>query len=153
MDEDAAGLQWLTDASQRSLITDETSTGEEISIIITKIEPKINAVINHSSVQFDISVSVVASLSGFQGTATTKVIKESVIKQMEKEIRHTYAKGLEIDADVYRFSEVLYRKHNREWKKYEENGKIKLDEKSLRNVNIHITKVNAGRKKFDDYMR
>ena len=72
---------------------------------------------------------------------------------MEKEIRHTYAKGLEIDADVYRFSEVLYRKHNREWKKYEENGKIKLDEKSLRNVNIHIKKVNAGRKKFDDYMR
>ena len=153
VDEDAAGLQWLTDASQRSLITTETSTGEEISIIITKIEPEIKAVINPSSVQFDISVSVVASLSGFQGTATTKVIKESVKKQMEKEIRHTYAKGLEIDADVYRFSEVLYRKHNREWKKYEENGKFKLDENSLRNVNIHITKVNAGRKKFDDYMK
>lgn len=150
IDEDAAGLQWLTEKTKRSSITTESSNDKKISIILNNIRPEIKTVKNSSTIQFDISVTVTASLSGFQGTATDDVIKQAVKKQVEKEIRHTYAKGLELDADVYRLSEVVYRKHLNDWKKLQKDGKIPLDENSIRNVNIHVDKVNAGRKKFTE---
>ncbi len=147
---DAAGLQWLSKDSVRSSITTETQNHGKISINLDSIRPEIKPVINSSNIQFDISVSVNAALSGFQGSASSEVIKQAVKKQVEKEIRHTFAKGLELDADVYRLSEVVYRHHLRDWKKLQKNGKIELNENSIRNVNITVAKVSAGRKKFAD---
>ena len=149
-DEDAAGLQWVSEKSIRSSLTTETSTKEKISITLTNIRPKRQAIVNGSTIQFDISVSVTATVSGFHGTITNEEIKRDVEKQIEKEIRNTYAKGIELDADVYRLSETLYREHVREWKKVEKDGKIPLDEDSLRNVTIHVEKVNSGRKTFNE---
>ena len=149
-DEDAAGLQWISEKSIRSGLTTETSTKEKMTITLTNIRSKRQAVVNGSTTQFDISVSVIATVSGFHGTITNEEIKRAVEKQIEKEIRNTYAKGLELDADVYRFAEVLYRGHLREWKKIEKDGKIPLDENSLRNVTIHVEKVNSGRKTFNE---
>ena len=149
-DDDAAGLQWLSEKSIRSGITTETSTKEKMSVTLTNISSKRTAIVNDSTVQFDISVSVVATVSGFHGTITNDEIKQAVMKQLEKDIRQTYTKGLELDADVYRLSETLYREHVREWKKIEKDGKIPLDENSLRNISIHVTKVNSGRKTFNE---
>ncbi len=149
-DEDASGLQWISEKSIRSGLTTETSANEEMSIILNDIRPKREAVINGSTIQFDISVSVTATVSGFHGTVTNEEIKRATEKQIEKEIRDTYAKGIELDADVYRLSEILYRGHVREWKKIEKDGKIPLDENSLRNVTVHVEKVNSGRKTFNE---
>ena len=150
VDEDAAGMQWVSKKSIRSNLTTKDSNNKNISINIDNIHPKRKAVINGSNIQFDISVSVTATLSGFHGTVTNQEIRRVVEKQIEKEIRTTYAKGLELDADVYRLSEVVYRGHIKDWKKLQKDGKIPLDENSLRNVTVNVTKVTGGRKIFKE---
>lgn len=149
-EKEAAGLQWVSEMTKRSGITAETSSGEKMSILLDEVKPKIDYVKNGSEHQFDISVSVTATLSSYKGNVSTREVKDAVTKQVEEEIRKTYEKGLEMEADVYRFSEVLYRKKVKEWKKVEKDGKIPLTESSLRNIHVYVDKVTAGRKTYTE---
>ena len=50
-----------------------------------------------------------------------------------------------MDVDVFRLSEVVYRKHNKAWKKMNEDGVIPLDENSIRSINVEVVKMNGER--------
>lgn len=66
-------------------------------------------------------------------------------KKIKNEVMRTYKKALEIDSDIYRLSEQLYRKNLKTWKKVEKDGKIPLDEKSLQvevNIDLIDSKLN-----------
>jgi len=75
-----------------------------------------------------------------------------VEKEVKKEIRDTFKEGLSIDADVYNLSEYLYRKDAKAWKKLQKNGKVELNENSIRNIKVDIL-VNSGRKNFKETLR
>lgn len=64
---------------------------------------------------------------------------------MEKEIETTYKAALKMDVDVFRLSETVYRKHNKAWKKMNEDGVIPLDENSIRSINVEVVKMNGER--------
>lgn len=55
-----------------------------------------------------------------------------------------------MDIDIFRLSEYLYRDNVKAWKNLESNGKIPLTKDSISKIDIHINKVNAGRKTFEE---
>jgi len=72
------------------------------------------------------------------------IVKE-VEKKIKKEVMHTYKEALEINSDIYRLSEKLYRRNLKTWQKLEENGTIPLDKNSLHidvNINLNDSKLN-----------
>ncbi|MER1990736.1 MAG: Ger(x)C family spore germination protein, partial [Solibacillus isronensis] len=61
------------------------------------------------------------------------------------EIEKTYKAGLEQDIDIYRLSEVVYRKELKAWRKFQNDGKIPLNESSIRTLNIDFAQIKGER--------
>ena len=110
----------------------------------TKVKP----VVENSTVRFDIELSLEASVSEFEEKLTIQEIKKEVRTEVEKRIRSTYEAALAIDTDAYRLSESLYRSDVKSWKKFQKNGKVQLNEDSIRSIEVNVKKVKSGRKSF-----
>lgn len=152
------GLQWMTEKTIRSGFTVESESTEsinrkKISIILQKIKVKVTPIVKNRNVTFSIDVKANAIVSGFQGHITEDEVRRAVQDKVEKDIRETYQEGININADVYRLSEYLYRKDVNSWKTLQKDGKVELTEDSIRNINVTITKLNSGRKTFKETIR
>ncbi|BDH61566.1 hypothetical protein MTP04_16960 [Lysinibacillus sp. PLM2] len=148
--DDAKGLQWMSNETIRGEITTSYEKNKHLSASIQNVKVNIVPIVKDKDVKFDINIDLTASLSSFEGNLTTDVIKEQVIKAISKEIKQTYKAGIEMNVDIFRFSEILYRKDVNTWKELHKDGKIKLDENSIGNININIKKLTTGRKSFID---
>jgi len=73
-------------------------------------------------------------------------VAEQTIKQQVKE---TYLHGVESNIDIYRLSEMLYRKNVQAWKNAEQNGKVPLTEDSIQklDVQLHLIHGEKNRKR------
>ena len=47
--------------------------------------------------------------------------------------------------DVFKLSQTLYRKDNKTWKKIQKNGRIPLEEDTIKSISIHIQLKSTGR--------
>jgi len=148
--QDAAGLKWLSKETISARVTSKFENNRHISATITEIQNNVEPIINGNDVKFDINISFQAALGSFTGDLKPKEIEEALTKEIKKEVRDTFKIGLEKKVDIYRLSEVLYRKNVKVYKKLEKDGQIELAEDSIRKININVDKVETGRKSFED---
>lgn len=151
----ANGLQWMTNKTIRSGISIKRNTGEEqlISVILQNNKVTVKPIVKNDKVLFDIHVRNGATVSGFEGDVTEKEVRRLTEKKIKKQIKETYQEGLNINADVYRLSEHLYRQDVKAWKRMQKDGKIELDENSIRKIHVDLEKINSGRKTFDETIK
>ncbi len=149
--EEVQGLQWMTNQTVRS--TFSTPTDKNISVALTNIQVKVKPIVTDSSVTFDIQFEAIANLISLYKSLTTEDIKKTVQEQVEKQIRDTYKVALEEGADIYRLSEQLYRHDVKAWKRLQDKGQIPLTEESLGDIQIHVARVQAGRKEYKETIR
>ena len=147
LEKDALGIQWLTTKTQRSNVTIPFTNYEEpyVTITVDQVKPEIKAIVSENPLQFDIEVKLLVQPDEFRNEQQAKKMKQAIEKQVQKEIEETFLTAVKQDIDIYRLSEVVYRKHHKVWKKYEQDGKIPLDENSLRNVQVELVKVKGER--------
>ncbi|MED3799074.1 Ger(x)C family spore germination protein [Lysinibacillus capsici] len=149
----ARGNQWMNKESKRGEVTFKLEGGERdyLTVDIDKLDVEVRPIVKKDDqVEFEIDIQVQATLNGFKGRISTDEVRKNIIQQIEKEVKETYQEGLKLDADVYRLSEYLYRSNVKVWKKIEHNGKIPLTEDSISKINVHVNKINPGRKTFDE---
>lgn len=145
--EDANGFRWLTNETVFGLLSAKVD-GNNILLTIKNLKTNVVPIIDGPNLQFDINISVITSLESFGVDLKESEIQEAVKSAMKKEILKTYKKGLENNCDVYRLSETLYREQVKLWKMLEKDGTIPLTEDSIRNINVHVERVEAGRKNY-----
>lgn len=153
--EAAKGNQWMNDQANRGEVTFKLDEGERdyLTVDIDKLDVIIKPDINKNQVKFEIYIKLNATINGFKERVATDEIRARIKEQVKKEIIATYKEGLKIDADIYRLSEQLYRKHLKTWKNIQINGKVPLTEDSISKINIHINKINPGRKNFAETIK
>ncbi|MFJ7735762.1 Ger(x)C family spore germination protein [Lysinibacillus sp. NPDC097287] len=145
------GIQWMSDETIRGDMTIELGEDDNnyLTITLKKIHVIIDPIVtNKDDVKFNINIKFDVTIDGIQGKITDQEIREAVINQVQKDIKSTYEEALKKDIDIYRLSEVLYRKNVKNWRKIETNGKIDLTEDSISNIEVNVNKINPGRKKF-----
>lgn len=154
-DEAARGNQWMHNYTNRGEITFKLRTDgkEELTVSIDKLQVKKIPVVNKEEVYFDVELQLRATVNGFKGKVSEKELKKQIIKEVKKEIRQTYNEGLKLDVDIFRLSEVLYRDNVKAWKRLETDGKIPLQENSIRKISIVVSQINPGRKTFSEIIK
>mgnify|MGYP001262280760 CR=1 FL=1 len=144
--EDADGLRWMTKQSNRNNIQIEKDGKSAAVMIVVKPNISIEPVVNGSQVTFNVDIKADSVISEMIQFVDDEFIKNETEKEIKKEIRHTYVTALEKDSDIYGLSEVLYRKNMTAWKKVEQNGKVPLNEGSLKiNVDIEVENSSIGK--------
>ncbi|WP_342532519.1 Ger(x)C family spore germination protein [Lysinibacillus sp. FSL K6-0057] len=149
----ARGNQWMHNNTNRGEITFKLEGRERdyLTVDLDKLNVEVKPVVkNKNHVTFDISIHLQATLNGFKGKINADEIRGNIIKQVKKEIMETYEEGLKLDVDIYRFSEYLYRSNVKAWKKLEKEGKIPLTKDSIGEITIQVTKINPGRKTYEE---
>lgn len=149
----ARGNQWMNEEKNRGEVTFKLAGGERdyLTVDIDKLNLEVKPIIKKDNqVEFEINIKIEGILNGFKGRITTDEVRKKIAQQIEKEVKETYQEGLKLDADVYRLSEYLYRSNVKVWKEIEHNGKIPLMEDSISKINVHVNKVNPGRKTFHE---
>ncbi len=149
----ARGNQWMNEETSRGEVTFKLEGGERdyLTVDIDNLNLEVKPIVNkNDQVEFEIDIKIQGTLNGFKGKITTDEVRKNIAQQIEKEVKETYKEGLKLDADVYRLSEYLYRSNVKVWKKIEHNGKIPLTEDSISKINVHVNKINPGRKTFDE---
>lgn len=143
---DVNGYRWIQKKFKRtglSLQTKDANTG----VVIGKRKVKIKPIIKNSNVQFDIQLKMKGVINKLEKNIPTSQISLEAEKVIKKEVLDTYRKGLELNVDVYRFSNILYKKNFSVWKKIQKGGKIPLTEASIRNIDVNVMIVDGEKQR------
>ncbi|WP_336635905.1 Ger(x)C family spore germination protein [Lysinibacillus fusiformis] len=149
----ARGIEWMNDATKQGEITVKLDNSEErdyLTVDIKKLDVNVKPIVQNNQVKFEVYLKFNTILNGFKGKVTPSQVRKKVESEVKKEIMATFEAGLNIDADVYRLSEYLYRDNVKVWKKIQKDGKIPLTKDSISKIDIHINKVSPGRKSFEE---
>ncbi|MEK5231837.1 Ger(x)C family spore germination protein [Lysinibacillus sp. FSL K6-0232] len=146
----ARGIEWMSDETNQAEVTVQLNNDEQdhLTVDIKKLSVNVKPIVHNNQAAFDVLLKFNVVLNGFKGKLSSDEVREKVSAEIKKEIMDTFKKGLEMDTDVFRLSEYLYRNNVKVWKKVEQDGKIPLTEDSIRKIDIHINKISPGRKTF-----
>lgn len=144
--EDARGLQWLSDKTKQSGLTieDVGEEGQPVSFIFEHLHVDVKPAVAQEKAVFDIVVHGNATLRSFTENISLDKMKEAIEQQMTKEIRTTFEAARAFDADVYRLEEYLYRKHPKQL------GTFMLADETLRDIQVDIQKITVDRKTYKE---
>ncbi|MFA8437890.1 Ger(x)C family spore germination protein [Pueribacillus sp. YX66] len=130
--EDVNGLRWLTEDALRINLDIHEGDKPIAEAIIIRPSFSIEPMVRDDDVIFNIQVKGQAVFNQILENKDYRFLKKEMQKNIEEEIRRTYNKALELHSDIYRLSEVLYRKDVRTWQRLAHEGKLALNENSIK---------------------
>lgn len=140
------GLRWLADKTNRDNITIKKNGKVAASFVLEDIKPKITPVVQRDqTVKFRIDIKLNSRLNIMEQDVKREFIKKALQEKVAAEVKETYVTALEKNADIYRFSEVLYRKDYQTWKRVAKNGRIPLSEDSIAQINVKVKAKDIGK--------
>lgn len=125
------GLRLLEKKSHREILPLKKDGKIKGTFIAYVGKKKIKPIVKNGKTTFQITIKVNASIEAINQHFHTSELKKMISDQIKYEIKKTYLRALKKDIDIYRLSEVLYRKDHAEWKKLQINGQIPLDKNSI----------------------
>lgn len=147
--DDARGMQWMSNDTKGGQVTFKAENEEFITINVEKVKVKVKPIVQPGEVKFDIEVELETTVSVIKGMVSIDEIRKGIINTVEKEITTTYETALKKDIDIYRFSEHVYRKNLKAWKQYHIDGKVELNEDSIRKLEVKV-ELESVRKSFKE---
>ncbi|AIQ35834.1 hypothetical protein R50345_15090 [Paenibacillus sp. FSL R5-0345] len=140
---DVLGIRWFEKKTQRTPLVIKDEKKVLAVIVMSKIKFSIHPKMKNGKPAFDIKVSMQGTLPELNPNLTRSALELKAIKEIDNQIRETYLKGLEINADVYGLSGIFYRELPKEWKKLNDKGIIPLDSNSIDKISISVN-LNSG---------
>ncbi|WP_368653867.1 Ger(x)C family spore germination protein [Ornithinibacillus sp. 4-3] len=143
------GFKWMhgnTTIGEVTFLYDTEDKDTPTEILINKVRVKTKPKVDEGEIKFDVQVKVTATVNSISTNADVDELKKRIEEEIRREILVTYHAALEINADIFGFSEQAYRKSFKDWKRVEEEGRIPLTEDTLDTVDVKVTKLVGGKK-------
>ncbi|MFJ7745742.1 Ger(x)C family spore germination protein [Peribacillus sp. NPDC097295] len=133
----------------RDSVTLFPGTKRDTSVIVYEKKTKMTPVIEKDGkVRFHIKMKLKASIETMQKDTSSKEYEKELKRILKKEIRYTYQYTQEKKVDLYRFSEILYRKDIKKWKEIQKNGDIPLEDDTIKSIKIEVQFQDTGKDKL-----
>lgn len=149
LNEEARGIKWMNNHTRRgtvSFLLDKSDENSITSATLNDVKVKVTPIVENDVVYFDIDVKVQAVVSTVTEKVSDAEFQEHIANTVKSEILMTYEEALNKDIDIFRLSEHVYRKHIKDWKRLQKDGKVELTKDSIRSLNVTVTKLKIGRK-------
>ncbi|MBP3038821.1 Ger(x)C family spore germination protein [Bacillaceae bacterium Marseille-Q3522] len=148
MNHQADGFKWMDKQFKQAEISLKGKNNTNYGVLVKNLHFYIHPFLENTTVRFDIFVHADGSINQLEREETLQTIRKATEALLTKEITETYMHGLEIEVDLFRFSEIIYRRNFIIWKDIKKEGKIPLTKDSIRkiNVNVNITDSRKQRK-------
>lgn len=132
--QEARGALWLLNKIKNTIITIEHD-GATLDIKVKNAKAKIKPNYNNEEIiinaQVKCDVKLLRDDKGVLNAYGTEAVKEFINSQIKSETLAVFDKMQSINADVYGFSEMVYKESPQKWQMYSESGelfqKVKLD--------------------------
>ncbi|WP_158282189.1 Ger(x)C family spore germination protein [Salipaludibacillus keqinensis] len=142
---DMYGLRWMQEETQRTPVQIKKEDESFAVVMMKNPEHKITSTIENGQVFFTIEVKVSGGILEMDKQQSLDFIKKEATKTIENEIRMTYEKGLENKADIYHFSNELFKKDPKAWHKLTEEEELSLTKESLKDINVQAEIIHSGK--------
>lgn len=123
-------------------------TDKVITAVVYDKKEKIIPIVKGDEVKFKIKLKLKANIELVKQSTKMKDFEKEIKKVLKTEIKTSYKYGASKGVDVFHLSEVLYRKHNKTWKKIEKDGRIPLTKDLIESIEINVTLQNSGKDKL-----
>lgn len=140
------GLRWMEPHTIRSPLTikQEGKIKSVISLYNPKIDIKPLPGAGEDKPLFTVRLRLQGYLIENLDHLTEKELEQDASKHIEKEIRETYAVGLENGEDLYSLEHVLYRKDYPRWKQLHDEKRFRLSKESLHSIQVDVKITDTG---------
>lgn len=135
----------------RDLLVLHPGPNRHLSVVLYDKKTKISPVTEpDGKVRFNIKMDAKAVLQMSKYHMGRKEIEKEIKKEIKYEIHRTYNYTRKRDIDVLRLSEELYRKDNKKWKEIQKDGRIPLEEDTIKSITINVKLQNTGRNNINE---
>ncbi|AFQ13084.1 Ger(x)C family spore germination protein [Bacillus pacificus] len=147
---DLNGLRWIDEKTVRSPLWIVEDDQPVVSIVLEKPKVRITPVITNEQVRYKINVSLQAGINEKLKEISENKLVANTEKIIRAEIFNTFEKGVEINSDVYRLGEILYRENPQRWNQEIKEKPFFLNKDSIEHINIQVNLVNSGKLKYQE---
>ncbi|MFJ8266995.1 Ger(x)C family spore germination protein [Peribacillus asahii] len=141
------GLRWMNKDMEREELRLTTKGFSNISLVIDKTKVKVKPIVKKNDIRFIISIETDAVLRELPQDKDFKKLARVAEQTIKKQVEETYLQGIEKNIDIYRLSEMLYRKNVQAWKNVEQKGKVPLTKDSIQKFDIKVHIVNGAKQR------
>ncbi|MEF3305892.1 Ger(x)C family spore germination protein [Paenibacillus sp. GYB003] len=145
---DLEGYRWLQRKLERSPINIPDDRNPAAAIVVIKPKPAIHHEVKNGKPYFNITLTMKAFVDELVRDTSKTDIEKLLNEGIEKQIRDTYEKGLDIKIDVLKLGQCLYRENPKLWHSLHRDGEFILDRDSLQNVDVKVTLIHSGKYKL-----
>jgi spore germination protein KC len=122
------GLRWMETGTSRTPVEAKSAI-----VSLEKPKHKVEVTERDGKAIFNIEVKVKGNIVELiDSHQSEQEIEKEVEQQIEKEIRSTFEEGLRVEADLYNFRNVMFKKRFKNWQD------IKLTSSSLNRIDVHV---------------
>lgn len=146
---DLRGLRWVEPNTKRSPLL-LVSQGKKVATVSLET-PKVRLSpmpTQDGKASFKLRVKLTGHIIESMERWPQKDLERLAEQLVASEIKETYAHGLGINADLLQLEHSMYRKRNREWKRWKTEGEGRLNPDSLAEVEVKVRLRHAGKLKY-----
>ncbi|WP_088040566.1 Ger(x)C family spore germination protein [Bacillus sp. EAC] len=139
--DDLKGLRWVDRNTERTPLS-LNKKNPKIKALLPIEDPiiKIHSKVNKSGVpKFNMNIKVHATVTQLNAKVSNKVLQNEAEKEIKKEIRTTFSKGISKKLDVFHLEEEMFRNNYKSWKLMTKKNEFPLTSKSLGSIKVKVT--------------
>lgn len=145
---DLMGLRWLTRTTARTPVIVGNEQKPEAVLSMYYPMSRIQVSMKNNQPVFHISLKVSGHLDEMLENIPVAKLRRMLNEKIEKDIRHTFEKGLEHGIDIYNLKNEVYRKKLKLWKVLGNGKDIRLTPDSIASIKINAEIRHSGAYKY-----
>lgn len=138
------GIRWMEKKTERTPLN-IASEGKDIGLLVVEnLKNEVRSTINDHNLYFDVNITGDANIPFLLQATSEQKIKEAAEQEIARQIKESYAAGVNIGGDVLQLTDKLWRTHPEEWHRLKRTKESLLEPDSLRSVDVKIRIKSAG---------
>ncbi|WP_088547053.1 Ger(x)C family spore germination protein [Paenibacillus aquistagni] len=138
------GIRWMEKKTERTPLN-VASEGKDLGMLVVEnLKNEVKSIIEDHKPYFDVYITGEANIPFLLQTTSEHKFKEAAEHEIARQVKESYAAGVDIGGDVLHLADNLLREKPEEWHRLKRTREFPLESDSLRSVHVNIRIKSAG---------